>query len=131
MIKSSSSGWHYEFNCLTMVETGELGKTTSVGCCIWHCSPRICPLPVKIGPVDFIFGEKHYHSIWPGASEVMTSFAVTYAARISREYTVTLRYSIIVQSFSLIPLTVFELRLSKLKTTTTTRTTTTTTTTAR
>ena len=60
MIKSSSSGRHYEFHCLITDETGEL-----------------------------IFGKKHYHSIWPGASKVMTSFAVTYAAKISREYTVT------------------------------------------
>ena len=60
MIKSSSSGRHYEFHCLITDETSEL-----------------------------IFGKKHYHSIWPGASKVMTSFAVTYAAQISREYTVT------------------------------------------
>ena len=49
---------------------------------------------VKIGPVDFIFGEKNYHSIRPGASKVMTSFAVTYVGRISREYTVTLRHNL-------------------------------------
>ena len=42
MIKSSPSQRHYEFHCLTMDETGELGKKISVGCFIWHCSR---PLP--------------------------------------------------------------------------------------
>ena len=41
-LKSSSSGRHYEFHCLTTDETGGLG---TVECFIWHCSPRFCHLP--------------------------------------------------------------------------------------